>query len=174
MKSFKNFYIRKNNLVELQNASFESPLITTDSFLYYNSFAQIQKDNFKWTAGGNYIDPQGPVLLNGFNVWSFTNPYPSGNQCIGLQSSSFIQQSIYLASGVHTISLYYHTRAMDNANPINILMDNTIIGTVGSVAVNSWTLISQTFTTPISGNVIVKLVGTLSTTTGIDNIIVVK
>ena len=34
MKSFKNFYIRNNNLVELQNTSFESPLITTNSFLY--------------------------------------------------------------------------------------------------------------------------------------------
>ena len=34
MKSFKNSYIRNNNLVELQNTSFESPLITTNSYLY--------------------------------------------------------------------------------------------------------------------------------------------
>ena len=126
MKSFKNFYIRNNNLVELQNTSFESPLITTNSFLYYNSFTQTQKDNFKWTAGGNWLDPQGPVMVNSVTVWGFSNPYPypypypSSNQCIGLQSSSFIQQSMYLASGQHTISLYYHTRSMDNANSINI------------------------------------------------------
>ena len=173
MKSFKNFYIRKNNLVELQNTLFESPLITTNSFLYYNSFTQTQKDNFKWTGGGNWLDPQGPVMVNGVTVWGFSNPYPSGNQCIGLQSSSFIQQSMYLTSGEHTISLYYHTRAMDNANPINILMDNIIIGTLGSVAVNSWTFFTQTFTIPISGNVVVKLEGVQSTTTAIDNIIVV-
>ena len=173
MKSFKNFYIRNNNLTQLQNTSFESPSIPTNSYLYYNSFTQTQKDNFKWTAGGNWIDPQGPVMANGFNVWSFSNPYPSGNQCIGLQSSSFIQQSMYLASGQHTISLYYHTRPMYDGNPINILMNNTIIGTVGSVAVNSWTFYSQTFTIPISGIIIVKLEEISSSTTGIDNIIVV-
>ena len=44
MKSFKNFYIRNNNLLQLQNTSFESPLITTNSFLYYNSFTQTQMD----------------------------------------------------------------------------------------------------------------------------------
>ena len=177
MKSFKNFYIRNNNLVELQNTSFESPLITTNSFLYYNSFTQTQKDNFKWTAGGNWLDPQGPVMVNSVTVWGFSNPYPypypSSNQCIGLQSSSFIQQSMYLASGQHTISLYYHTRSMDNANSINILMNNTIIGTVGTVAVDSWTFYSQTFTIPIPGIVIVKLEGASSTTTAVDNIIVV-
>ena len=173
MKSFKNFYIRNNNLAQLQNISFETPLITTNSYLYYKSFTQTQKDNFKWTGGGNYIDPQGPVLVNGVTVWGFSNPYPSGNQCIGLQSSSFIQQSMYLTSGQHTISLYYHTRAMDNANPINILMNNTIIGTVGSVSVSSWFFFSQTFTIATSGIVIVKLEGASSTTTAVDNIIVV-
>ena len=99
MKSFKNFYIRNNNLVEVQNTSFESSLITTNSFFYYNSFTQTQKDNFKWTAGGNWLDPQGPVMVNSVTVWGFSNPYPSGDQCIGLQSSSFIQQSMYLAKG---------------------------------------------------------------------------
>ena len=58
---------------------------------------------------------------------------------------------MYLASGQHTISLYYHTRSMDNANSINISMNNTIIRTVGSEAVDSWTFYSQTFTIPISG-----------------------
>ena len=80
MKSFKNFYIRNNNLVELQNTSFESPLITTNSYLYYNSFTQIQKDNLKWTGGGNWIDPQGPVIVNNISVSGFSNPFPSGNQ----------------------------------------------------------------------------------------------
>ena len=112
-------------------------------------------------------------MVNGVTVWGFSNPYPSGNQCIGLQSSSFIQQSMYLTSGQHTISLYYHTRAMDNANPINILMNNTIIGTVGSVSVSSWFFFSQTFTIATSGIVIVKLEGASSTTTAVDNIIVV-
>ena len=68
MISFKNFYIRNNNSVQLQNTSFESPSITTNSFLYYNSFTQTQKDKFKWTGGGNWLDPQGPVMVNGVTV----------------------------------------------------------------------------------------------------------
>ena len=43
MKSFKNFYIRNNNLAQLQNTSFESPLITTNSYLYYKVFTQNTK-----------------------------------------------------------------------------------------------------------------------------------
>ena len=103
MKSFKNFYIRNDNLVVLQNTSFESPLITTNSYLYCNSFTQTKKDNFKWTGGGNWIDPQGSVILNSISVWGTSNPFPSYNQCIGLQSNSFIQQSMYLVSGQHKV-----------------------------------------------------------------------
>ena len=43
MKSFKNFYIRNNNLVQLQNTSFESPLLTTNSYAYYGDLSLAQK-----------------------------------------------------------------------------------------------------------------------------------
>ena len=147
MKSFKNFYIRNNNSVELQNTSFESPLITTNSYLYYNSFTQTQKDNFKWTAGGNWIDPQGSVIVNSISVWGFSNPFPSCNQCIGLQSNSFIQQSMYLISGQYTISLYYHTRSGETGNPINISINNALVGTTSSIAVSSLTFFSHVYNT---------------------------
>ena len=173
MKSFKNFYIRNNNLVQLQNSSFESPLISTNSYVYYGDLSLAQKQNHKWTAGGNLVLPLGPILINNITVWGFTVPFPSGNQCLALQSTSFIEQTMYMTAGLHTISFYYHTRTGESGNPINMVIDNSIIGTTNSVAVNSWTFFSQTFTIPISGNVIVKLEGTLSTTTGIDNIIVV-
>ena len=62
MKSFQNFYIRNNNLVQLQNTSFESPLITTYSYTYYGNLSLAQKQNFKWTAGGNLMIPLGPIL----------------------------------------------------------------------------------------------------------------
>ena len=173
MKSFKNFFIRNNNLVQLQNTSFESPLLTTNSYAYYGDLSLAQKQTFKWIAGGNIVLPQGPILINDTTVWGFTVPFPSGNQCLALQSTSFIEQSMYMTIGLHTISFYYHTRTGETGNPINIVIDNSIIATTSSVAVNSWTFFSQTFTTSISGNVIVKIEGTLSTTTGIDNIIVV-
>ena len=78
-------------------------MITTNSYLYYKVFTQRQKDNFKMDW---WIDPQGPVLGNSISAWGFSNLIPSGNQCIGLQSNTFIQQSMYLVSGQHTISLY--------------------------------------------------------------------
>ena len=139
MKSFKNSYIRNNNLVELQNTSFESPLITTNSYLYYNSFTQTQKDDFKWTGGRNWIDPQGSVIVNSISVWVFFNPFPSCNQCIGLQSNSFIQQSMYLVSGQCTISLYYHRGSGETGNPISKSINNALIGTTSGIAVSSWT-----------------------------------
>ena len=121
MKSFKNFYIRNNNLVQLQNTSFESPLITTNSYSYYGDLSLAQKQTFKWIAEGNLVLPQGPILINNITVWGFTIPLPSGNQCLALQSTSFIEQSMYMTTGIHTISFYYHTRTGDSGNPINIL-----------------------------------------------------
>ena len=148
-------------------------MITTNSYSYYGDLSLAQKQTSKWIAGGNLVLPQGPILINNITVWGFTIPLPSGNQCLALQSTSFIEQSMYMTTGIHTISFYYHTRTGDSGNPINIVIDNSIIGTTSSAAVNSWTFFSQTFTIPISGNVIIKLEGTLSTTTAVDNIIVV-
>ena len=135
MKSFKNFYIRNNNLVQLQNISLESPLVTTNSYVYYGDLSLAQKQNFTWVAGGNLMIPLGPILINDTTVWGFTTPFPSSNQCIALQSTSFIEQTIYMTAGLHTISFYYHTRTGESGNPINILMNNSIIGTTSSVAV---------------------------------------
>ena len=157
-----NNYIRNNSLIHLQNISFVNPLISTDSYLYYNNFTQVEEDNFKWTGEGDVADPQGPVLVNSNTVWGFLNLFPTGNQCIEV-----------ITSGQHTVSLYYHTTSGEAGNPINMLIDNTIIGTTSSIAVYSWTLFSQTFTIPISGIVIEKLEVTLLTTTGIENIVVV-
>ena len=95
MKSFKNFYIRNNNLAQLQNISFETPLITTNSYLYYKSFTQTQKDNFKWTGGGNWLDPQGPVMVNGVTVWGSSNSYPIW-QSMYRVTIKFIYTTIYV------------------------------------------------------------------------------
>ena len=94
MESFKNFYIRNNNVVQLQKTLFESPLITTNSSMYYGNLSLAQKQNFKWAAGGNIMIPLGPILINNTTVWGFNIPFPSGNQYLALQSTSFIEQSI--------------------------------------------------------------------------------
>ena len=59
-------------------------------------------------------------------------------------------------------SLSYLTRSSFSPYPINILIDNIIIGTFGSVASSSWTLFSQSFTIPNSTIVVLKLIGLVS------------
>ena len=99
--------------------------------------------------------PLGPILINNTTVWCFNIPYPSGNQCLALQSTSFIEQSIYMTRGLH------HTRIGDTGNSVNIMINNSIIGATNNVAVNSWTLLQH------------RSEGISSTTTGIDNSIVI-
>ena len=42
-----------------------------------------------------------------------------------------------MTTGLHTISFYYHTRIGDTGNPVNIMINNSIIGATNNVAVNS-------------------------------------
>ena len=102
MKSFKNHYNRNrlSSLSLLKNTFFENPTLNTNSFLCYNNFDQNQKDALVWIdfmiLGNNMILSGGPVLINGIFDFTFQLPFPSGSQCIVLQSNSFIQQSFLL------------------------------------------------------------------------------
>ena len=112
MKSFKNFYIRNNNLVQLQNSSFESPLITTNSYMYYGDLSLAQKQNFKWTAGGNLLLPQGPILINNITTWGFSIPFPSGKSMFGF-TIYFIYRTNYIydsRSSYNFVLLSYKNR----------------------------------------------------------------
>ena len=106
--------------------------------------------------------------MNGVLFWTFALPFPSGNQCIAIQSNSYIQQSVYLASGTYALSFMYCSRSAFNINPINVLIDDIVIGTSPNVATNVWTVFNQ-----LKNRIVVlKLLGTslLDLTTGIDNI----
>ena len=172
MKSFKNHYNRSKFLPTLKNLSFESPTLTTNSFAYFNDFNQVQKDSFVWIGGGNNLNFLGPPLVNGVLFWTFALPFPSGNQCITIQSNSFIQQSVYLPSGTYTLSFMYYSRSAFNINPINVLIDDIVIGTSPNVATNVWTVLNQSFNISQNRTIVLKLLGTslLDQTTGIDNI----
>ena len=172
MKSFKNHYNRSKFLPTLKNLSFESPALTTNSFVYYNDFNQVQKDSFIWIGGGNNLNSMGPPLVNGVLFWTFASPFPSGNQCVAIQSNSFIQQSVYLASGTYTLSFMYCSRSASNINPISIIIDDIVIGTSPNVATNVWTVFNQSFNISQNRTIVLKLLGTslLDQTTAIDNI----
>ena len=107
MKSFKNHFNGHKFLHSIQNISFESPSLPNNSFIYYNNQNQNQKNSIIWVGGVNAINNSGPVIISGNFAWGFQLPFPNGYLCIALQSTSFIQQSIYLIPGNNTISLYY-------------------------------------------------------------------
>ena len=160
MKSFKNYFNGHKFLPSLQNISFESPSRTSNLFIYYNNPNQNQKNSIIWIGGGNAIDNSGPVFSNGNFAWGFQLPFPNGSQCIALQSTSFIQQSIYLIPGNYTISLYYISRFTAFANQIQILLDDNIIGSFCNIGVNTWILFSTSFTISNNSIVVLKFLGT--------------
>ena len=155
--------------------SFELPVITTNSYQYYGSLTQSQKDSMIWVCGDNNIQSnQGPVLVNNNTVWGFTTPFPVGNQCIGIQANSYIQRPIFLSAGTHTISFFYHTRPNYPSNPVSItLSNNTILGTIPNTIVNSWTPYSVQFFVGVDSMALLRLVGTVTidATTAINNIV---
>ena len=157
----------------IKNQFFEFPILPTGSFLYYNNLTQIQKNSFSWIGGGNVLNQLGPVLINGIDAFAFTLPFPSGKQCIVLQSNSFIQQSIYVDAGTYTISFMYATRS-DNMNPVKISIDNVIIGMTPAISVKPWTSFSIPFTVIYDKVIVLKFMGTslLDQSTGIDNIVI--
>ena len=126
-------------------------------------------------GGGNAINNSRPVFINGNIAWGFLLPFPNGSQCMALQSTSFIQQSVYLISGNYTISLYYISRTTSFANQIHILLDDSFIGSFCNIGVNTWTLFSTSFTTSNTSIIVLKFLGTSTNdaTTGIDNIVIV-
>ena len=179
MKSFKNHYNRNSyssTISLLKNSSFENVQINSNSKLYYNDFTQIQKASFIWSGGEIIINTSGGFFLNnGVSDFVFPLPFPSGIQCIVLESKSFIQQSLFLNSGSYTISFMFSSRSGVTINPISISIDNVIISTTPNAAVVPWTLFTQSFNIPISKIVNIKLSGTISSVnqcTGIDNVII--
>ena len=143
MKAFKTHFnsSRFTSLSLLKNSSFENPSININSLLYYNSFNQLQKDALIWTGGGNIVNtPGGFVLIYGILDFTFSLPFPSGSQCIVLQSTSFIPQSIFLNLGTYNISFMYASRSGSSLNPISISIDDVVISTTPNISVTPWTI----------------------------------
>ena len=72
----------------------------------------------------------------------------------------------------HPLSFMYCSRSAFNINPINVLIDDIVIGTSPNVATNVWTVLNQSFNISQNRTIVLKLLGTslLDQTTGIDNI----
>ena len=66
----------------------------------------------------------------------------------------------------------YCSRSASNINPINIIIDDIVIGTSPNIATNVWTVFNQYFNISQNRIIVLKLLGMslLDLTTGIDNI----
>ena len=179
MKSLKSIANIRSKYIYLNTnpLSFELPVFNTNSYQYYGSLSQSQKDSLVWVGGDNNVElNQGPVFINSNTVWGFTTPFPDGNQCVGLQSNSYIQIPVLLKSGTRTISFFYHTRPNYQANPVTITINtSTILGTLPSTRVSSWTPYSVQVNIVDDVIVLLRFVGTVTTydaTTAINNIVI--
>jgi hypothetical protein len=124
------------------NSSFESPITP---FKYYGAFTSDELAIFVWSAGGNPNNSNpnsnntGPAISSPGNEFAFPINQ-TGNQVLAIQSTSFIQQSVFLNAGTYIVSLYYVSRTDQGTelNPINISIDSTIIYTI-DIAKTEWT-----------------------------------
>ena len=108
----KSFSFNLTHFFKIRFNSFGNPSIDINLLLYYNSCNHPQKDALIWTGGGNIVNtPGGFVLIYGILDFTIPLPFPSGSQCIVLQSTSLIQQSIFLNLGTDNISFMYASRS---------------------------------------------------------------
>jgi hypothetical protein len=160
----------------IQNESFEFPVITDENHLHYNDFTESQKEEFKWFSGGNFdgdnVEKGAAVSDDGFifhdDIFE-DNLKINGKQALAIQRTSFIQQDIYLIIGTYIFSTYFMSKNGTENNPIQVSIDGTIITIINEVA-STWRKFTHTFKIQKSGNKLLKLEGTSeeNLTTGID------
>ena len=138
------------------NGNFSQPELSNDSYKYYTSSSAIPGWNFSNGA-----------ILNNSRSWGFTMPYPNGTQCVCIQKTASISQTINLSSGNYTLKLMasaknYKSSKLNTSNisnPINIQLNGTTIYTVNP-QINVWNNYTTTFNITKSGNNIITLIGT--------------
>jgi hypothetical protein len=146
----------------LQNGNFSQPVIATNSYQYITSSSTVPG----WTFNNG-------VLLNQSSAWGYPMPYPSGDQCVSIQMTASISQTINLSAGTsYTLTFSACGRnccdGSGQANPINIFLNlNTTSSTNNQIytftpGINNWTNLSTNFTVQTSGNYSLVFQGTWS------------
>ena len=143
----------------LLNGNFENPPISNNSYQYITSSS---------TVPGWYFSA---VLVNNSNAWGYPMPYPTGSQCVSIQKTQYLSQTVYLQTGV-TYTLSWTACGRDccdgshQSNPINVQLyvaaTNGYISTVYNFQppVSVWTNYSTSFTVQTSQNTKIFFSGT--------------
>jgi len=137
------------------NGDFSQPQIANDTYQYITSSTQIP---------GWYFNA---VLLNNSSAWGYPMPYPSGNQCVSIQNTQYIAQTVYLQSGItYTLSFFACGRnCCSGINPITIHLYKPSGEFIKEVypnynpLVNVWGSVSINFTVETSQNTAIHFVG---------------
>lgn len=157
---------------KIQNGNFSDPQLSNNSYQYFTDNSSVPGWNISNAA-----------LLNNSSAWGFKMPYPSGDQCISIQMTSFISQMIALVTETtYTLSFNASGRnCCDDSgltNPINIFLnDSNDLNTNNTIysfesKIDAWNSYSTSFTVPKTGNYMLKIQGTQTTdrSTAIQNI----
>jgi len=132
----------------VQNASFESPNIGNNNYVY--------EAPTSWTTGGG---ANGGAIVNNSSAWGYTIPYPDGNQAFSLQETANITQSVNLQPGSYMITWWQASRQGQD-NPYYFQLNGANVGAELSTTNTAWTAVSETFTIPAAGNYTIGFLGT--------------
>jgi len=139
----------------IYNGDFLLPSITTNSYIYTDTFTTIQKNAFYWTSPNTFY----PALLNGSNAFNITPP-SNATQYIVIQNDKSLSQSFTATQlGFHTISFNYTGRPGYTFNNLKIYLNGTLFDTVITTPTN-WSLYSNINLSPIIGTNTLLLLGT--------------
>ncbi|HPM83542.1 MAG TPA: autotransporter-associated beta strand repeat-containing protein, partial [Candidatus Anammoximicrobium sp.] len=148
------------------NPSFEAPVLSTNSYIYYTSMSAEQKAALVWTGG--------PVLENGNSAWGYTTPKPDGAQAVSLQMTSTVSQTLNFTSpGYYTLSWYAERRG-GQINPTDVRLDGVTVYNFVAPSGSVWTRFSTVLAVPTAGNHTITFAGLNpgggDNSVGIDNI----
>ena len=126
----------------LQNGNFSTPQISSNS--YISSLA---------VPGWTFLNA---VLVNNSSAWGYPTPYPTGNQCVSIQMTNSMYQTIYCQTGVtYQLSFVACGRnCCDGSGQANIIVISLVNPQNNSSQfvfefqppVSSWTTYSTSFT----------------------------
>ena len=136
------------------NGSFSKPSIKYNSYIKVNSVSYVP---------GWHFSDNTASLLNNSKDWGYPMPYPNGDQCVSLQRTGAISQTIKLDSGNNTISFIACGRnccdGSKTGNAINVLLNDVVIYTF-EPPIDKWTTYTTNFNVTKSGNNVIKFQGT--------------
>jgi len=141
--------VSQNNMIV--NGNFTQPAIANNSYQYINSATRVPGWQFN------------ACLINNSDAWVYPKPYPNGNQCVSLQQTASISQTLNLNPGTYTLYFWACGRnccdKSGRSNPVNVQLNgNNIFGF--EPLVNKWVQHSKTINVSVNGNNEIKFQGT--------------